>query len=163
MNSIKYRSSVTDDKEDITALLSTCFGDREKYGAVDDLEGRYLLACDEDKIVAMTGLIQDSPDYNGNEIDWTCVLPEYRGLGLITTMMRDLLKLQTADVYCSCLRIGDNERINMYYAMQEFGFQCVVKEHKKFNILYDKVCLDCIHKNNKTCFCAEDLYVKQTS
>lgn len=84
---ITYRNSTENDIDQIDTLLKICFGDRAKYGALDRIKDRYILCFDDDNLIAMTGLSILS-DFNGYEIDWTCVHPDYRHSGLITGMIR---------------------------------------------------------------------------
>jgi hypothetical protein len=70
---IIYRKSKEEDKPQIHQLLSECFGNRTKYGDVDNLTNRYLLAFDDNVLIAMTGIINVPPDFYGSEIDWTCI------------------------------------------------------------------------------------------
>lgn len=156
------RKSTTNDSQIIAELLLACFGDQVKYGAVDNLENRYLLAFKDNKLVAMTGLQKESSFYNGSEIDWTCVLPEYRKQGIITEVMSLAIEGCSEDVYCSCLRLHDNTKVNLDFCMKTLGFELVQKAHKQFCSLYNKSCNDCIYKKESYCICCEDLYVKRT-
>ena len=69
---ITYRRSNKSDKNDILKLIESRFGNRDSYGVTDNLDGRYLLAFDDNDLIAMTGLI-DGGFYAGPEIDWTCI------------------------------------------------------------------------------------------
>lgn len=155
------RKSTQEDLEAISNLLKICFGDRTKYGATDNLEDRYVLAFENEQLIAMTGLVERSPSYYGSEIDWTCVLPEYRGKGLMTSILSFVIKETDRDIYCSCLRLHDNDRVNLQHCMDRLGFDCVAKAHKRFCSDYMRACDDCVFKQPKTCHCCEDLYVKR--
>jgi predicted GNAT family N-acyltransferase len=158
-----YRRSTQQDYIAIDKLLKSCFGDRAKYGALDNLENRYLLAFDGDKLIAMTGLCNNSPVFFGAEIDWTCMLPEYRGKGIVVNMIKEIIKDCTTDIYCSCLRLHNNSKINLHHSMQALGFECVGKSYKTFDSRYHKACDDCIYKLDGPCACYEDLYLRKSS
>ena len=157
---ILYRKSKQDDYNSIKNLLETCFGDRRQCGALDNLENRYLLAFDDNKLVAMTGLILESIEFNGSEIDWTCIYPEYRGNGIITNMLENLLETTDRNVFCSCLKLYGNEKVNLYYAMNRLGFNCTLKNYKRFDSDITKACDVCNHKKLPHCVCCEDVFVR---
>lgn len=156
--SITYRKSTFDDREKIDKLLKSCFGDRSKYGALDDIDGRYLLAFDGDELIAMTGLSTASA-FNGYEIDWTCVSPTYRHNGFITNMIKDCIDGIQKPIYCSCLRLPNKEKINLNHAMNVLGFQLIIKNYKTYDSKHMKACNDCIYRKDKQCVCHEDLYI----
>lgn len=155
------RKSTVNDSKIVAALLLVCFGDRVKYGAINNLEDRYFLAFEGNQLVAMTGLQKESPLYYGSEIDWTCVLPEYRGRGIITNLMSMAIKECDNDIYCSCLRLHDNTKVNLDFCMKILGFELVQKAHKRFCALYNKECDDCVYKTDGDCICCEDLYIRR--
>lgn len=158
---IIYRKSKNNDRENINNLLKICFGERENYGALDNLEGRYLLAFENEKLVAMTGVMLSSPAFCGSEVDWTCVLPEFRGNGLVTNMLKEALKETKCDVFCSCLRLHENDKVNLYHAMNENDFVCLIKNYKTFKKGITKACFDCVYDKGENCFCSEDLYIRR--
>ena len=92
------RLSTEADKSSISTLMSYCFGDREQYGAFDDLNGRYILAFDEDILVAMTGIIFNT-DYNAFEIDWTCTRPQYQRWGIMHELFKRVCNLTDEVIY----------------------------------------------------------------
>lgn len=156
-----HRFSTLSDFEDINTLLKICFGNREKYGALDNLKGRYLLIFDKNKLIAITGIVdeEDSP-FNGNEIDWTCCLPEYRNLGIITSALKLIMQDVKKDLYCSCYRAPQKEHANMHNIMLNLGFECVSYQYKTFDSRYFNACNDCNFRKNGICICHEDLYFK---
>lgn len=160
-DNIYFRRSEQKDYSSVNELLKQCFGDRERYGALENLEGRYLLAFDDDKLIAMTGIFLKSPTFDGSEIDWTCILPEYRKKGIITKMMTEIIKDVDNDIYCSCLRLHDNKDINLKYVMNTLGFECVKKGYRTYHMLHTDACNYCIYRLEKGCVCYEDLYVKR--
>ena len=107
-------------------LIYSCFGNLQKYGVLDDLEDRYLLAFDGDKVVAMTGLKRKS-GFNGCEIELTCVHPEYRKNGIAVRMIAEVIRDVKTDIYILCLRLHNNSNITLKYAMNLLGFKCVMK------------------------------------
>ena len=143
---IKYRKSTEYDKVNIQKLIEERFGNRESYGVLDNIENRYLLAYDDDRLIAMTGL-NNSGYYNGLEVDLTCILKEYEGRGIITHMLTELLKGCTRDVYCSCWRVTDNEKVNLYHSMQSLGFEIAIRGRINFNSKYNNCSNIC--KNSK--------------
>ena len=157
---LEIRKSTENDKENISNLLKMCFGNRDKYGATDNLENRYILVYDKEKLIAMTGLIEESPDYYGAEIDWTCVHPDYRRKGIVTKIVSIVIEGCEKDIYCSCLRLYGTGSVNLQYCMDKLDFQCVKPSHKKFFSKYTKVCNDCIYKLDGGCKCEEDLYIR---
>lgn len=157
---IKYRMSKEKDYEDIKKLLDTCFGDRTAFGVLEHLDDRYLLAFDNKKLIGMTG-ISTSKNLNGYEIDWTCVLPEYRRHGLITDMISQCIKDCTDRVYCSCWRMSNTDRVNLQHAMNSLGFNRVIKYYKSYNSEHNNFCEKCVLYNKQSvCSCYEDLYLK---
>lgn len=155
---LEYRKSTEIDRNKIDTIMHICFGDGYQDISLNEINNRYLLAFDNDKLIAMTGLCE-SLEYVGKEIDWTCILPEYRGRGIITNMIREVIKDCQDDIYCSCWRLIGDDKVNLDYAMQELGFVCVVKDHKKYDNMYHQVCLGCV-KRYDGCKCCEDLYLR---
>lgn len=156
---ITYRNSTESDKNIIEELIGQRFGNRDSYGVTDNLNGRYLLAFDNNTLVAMTGLI-DCGFYNGPEIDWTCIRKEYEGHGIITKMIETVIKDVKSDIYCSCWRLYDNQEVNLHHAMNKLGFELVNKEHKKFNAEHYN-CKNICKGYKENCKCYEDLYIKR--
>lgn len=161
---INYRYSKETDLDDISELLKICFGDRDNCGALDNLNHRYLLALDGTKLIAMTGLCEkDKSNYNGKEIDWTCCHPDYRNKHITTKLFEIILKDIKDNVYCSCWRLSNLDRVNLQGIMDRYNFKCVIKAHKVYKYPYTKACDICIINNGKNCICYEDLYLMQIS
>lgn len=82
-------------------LFKSCF-------RVDEisLTSRYKVAIEDDKIVAVSGILPVSEsNYQGYEIDWTCCHTAYRGRGYVSAIIRECLNELPDDkipVYCSC-------------------------------------------------------------
>lgn len=155
---ITFRRSTVDDLDAVSDLINQCFGFRED-NPLYNIESRYLLAFDEHKLVAMTGIIFSSK-YNGLEVDWTGVDKDYRGTGLITNMLRNLLSEHKCDVYCSCWRLYNRKDVNLHFAMKELGFTLLRESHKKYNSKECEVCKVCVNNIGDNCICCEDLYIR---
>lgn len=155
-----YKYSTQLDKDKISELVNICFGNRDLFGVLDNLDNRYLLAFDNNKLIAMTG-ISESKELKGLEIDWTCVHPDYRGKGIITTLLKELVEGWHKDIYCSCWRMGNNNKINLHHAMQKLGFKETIREYRKYYSKVSKVCDRCVMKSKGVCICYEDLYLKE--
>lgn len=156
---IHYRKSKESDLEQIKNLIETCFGDRTAYFVYYNLDERYSLAFDDNKLIAMTGITDDCV-YDGLEVDWTCVHPDYRHLGLVTDMLRELIPSNCdKDIYCSCWKTSD--KINLYHAMKEFGFELSVENYRTYES-NSEACKICVNNGKiENCHCSEDLYIKK--
>lgn len=162
MNTFTVRKSSIGDEKDISSLLKQCFGDRDKYGAIDCIQNRYLLTFDGEKLVAMTGVCgSEISELNGSEIDWTCCDIEYRNKHLISNMLKTLLSSIDEPVYCSAWHEHNKEFANMHYILTKFGFTCVKKSHKSFNKRFNSACDDCVNCTSLYCTCCEDLYMRK--
>lgn len=157
--SLQCRLSTGFDVFLIEELIQECFGDRDQFGVLENIEKRYWLIFDGDKLVGMTGLLNDSPEYNGAEIDWTCLLPKYRGRGIMTNAIKEVIKNCDKDIYCSCWKNKGKDKINLHNSMDELGFVLVSEGHKKYNSKSTKACAVCVNRVTD-CYCQEDLYVK---
>ena len=158
---LTFRMSTDADRENISSLIELKFGDRTRYHVLDNLEGRYFIAINNDGvIVAMTGL-NFSNEYNGPEIDWTCVADDYTNKGLITYMISKVISNYNGDIYCSCWR-NYHSVINLRNAMSKNGFVPVLVPRLNFSTDYYN-CKDiCVKYKpiNGVCTCCEDLYVR---
>lgn len=157
---ITYKRSNNHDILNIIDLFTICFGNRISDEVYKNINGRYLLAYDGTKLIAMTGINHDTI-YNGAEVDWTCVHSDYRGQGIITSMLRGLLTDITEDVYCSCWHEHNNSRVNLHHAMETLGFNLVLEGNKRASYLTHKACKQCCKCMGTECQCSEDLYVRR--
>ena len=163
------RLSREEDKEIIEQLLESSFGNRNHFGALDNLLGRYLLAFIDDKLVAMTGLYYIE-DYKHFEIDWTCTHPSYRGRGIMHELFNRICNLTDEPIYCSCWREPNKDVINLYSLMVAFNFKEVMKPRVTWDSRYNCDCGKtgfCVaqKRENETrqpCRCYEDLWVRET-
>lgn len=156
---ITFRKSKWVDYAILNNLLFSCFGNMQKYGALENLEGRYLLAFSEDKVVAMVGLKSDS-GFNGCEIELVCVHPEYRKNGIAVRMIAEVIRDIKTDIYILCLRLHNNSDITLKYAMNLLGFKCVMKGYRRYESICSDRCVECIYRK-EDCSCGEDLYVRK--
>jgi GNAT superfamily N-acetyltransferase len=156
------RFSVESDKEKIIELLEICFGYRGDEGAYENIPGRYLLYFIENKLVAMIGLIYDSEFASGVEISWTCTHPEYRNQGLMGELFAYITDITDNDIYCSCWKLPEKEKINLYSLMERYNFELILHGHIK-NIYPHKCSAGntCPHFTGNGCICSQDLYVRK--
>lgn len=150
------------DKEELRKLFKSCFGNiAEINGSLDHLESRYKVAIEDDKIIAVSGILPvEQSNYQGYEITWTCCDTAYRGKGYITAILRKCLNELPDDkipLYCSCWRIQSNPFINMIYVMRSLGFKEVSRNRLNYIHGHSKECIDCLYNCDK-CFCCEDLW-----
>ena len=157
------RLSTIKDEKAIEKLMNICFGKREPDKVFKNLQGRYLLVFEDDKLVGMTGLYW-SDEYNAFEMDWTCTHPEYRKQGIMHELFKRICNYTDEKIYCSCWRFGGNEKINLYSLMKDFGFEEVLRPRVAYrcgvNCSVDFICQG---RNDKglNCYCYEDLYVRK--
>lgn len=156
------RKSTVHDKKRIKQLMQTCFGDRNNLEPYKNLDGRYYLYFLDDKLVAMTGITEDS-EYGALEIDWTCTLPEYRHKGFQQLLFREVLRDTDMPVYCSCWRLP-GEEVNLKSLMSMFGFEEVVHSRVHWKVPHN--CFrdyegGCTYCTGIGCECYEDLFVRE--
>lgn len=164
------RLSTENDKDKINELIMMCFGDRNNFGVLGNLAGRYLLAFDDNKtsLIAMTG-INWCEKYKGFEIDWTCTNPKYQQKGIMHELFKRICALTDGDIYCSCWRHQNKDRINLYSLMRDFGFEEI--EHSRVTCSCESSRISfCVaqksHIENgsvikESCKCCEDLYLRK--
>ena len=157
MQTIRY--STETDKKDIQALIESRFGVRES--AYEDLENRYLLCFEDDKLIGITGCSK-SPRFNGYEIDWTCIAHSAEGKGIITELIRQVIEGVTEDIYCSCWRTNDKSDIHLHHAMAEHGFSPCLPVRIQYDSRYMNCPNECTSYTGKGCHCFEDLYIKKS-
>lgn len=162
------RISKEEDKEQINELLMLCFGDRSQFGCLENLKGRYLLAYDNNKLIGITGLYYNQ-ELKRYEIDWTGTHPEYRHKGIMHELFKRICNFTDEDIYCSCWRHQDKDRINLYSIMRDFGFKEVVKPIMTHDSVYNCICGKsgyCVVQKitdgkREHCRCYEDLYLRE--
>ena len=161
--SMIIRNVCDSDKEELRQLFKSCFGRiAEINGSLEPLESRYKVAIEDNRIVAVSGILPvEQSNYQGYEITWTCCDEKYRGKGYITTILRECLKELPNDnipLYCSCWRIKSNQAINMIHVMESLGFKELYKNRLNYVHNHTKECLGCLY-DTKDCFCCEDLWI----
>ena len=177
MNNKDYyiRFSRSSDKEQIKRLTMLCFGDRDHYDILKNIENqRYLLAFTNGMLVAMTGLIW-SNEYNGLEVDWTCTHPDYQHKGIMHNLFERICTLTDEDIYCSCWRYDGFKEVNLHSLMRDFGFEAVLEPRVTWDTYYNCSCGRngyCCHQTKSIssagiitknhCRCYEDLYIRRT-
>ncbi len=166
------RFSRESDKSQIALLTALVFGNIDADDALTNLDNRYLLAFDNDKLAAMTGITWNS-EYGGNEIEWTCTHPKYRKRGIMSELFRRICELTDEDIYCSCLRLCGHRKVNLHAIMKAFNFKLVKKNDKVWSTSSNcnsgktKYCsLQKSHMEDKRlvrekCMCHEDMYVRK--
>ncbi|MGN0240293.1 MAG: GNAT family N-acetyltransferase, partial [Candidatus Weimeria sp.] len=119
-----FRFSRESDKEAVRDCLYESFGTRvEEEGGISWLNGRYLMALDMGKVIAVTGILpEEKSAYLGCEVTFTCVRRAYRRQGLLTSMLLYLLKElyesgYQGEVYCSCWHLAFADKINLHHVM----------------------------------------------
>jgi N-acetylglutamate synthase-like GNAT family acetyltransferase len=160
---LSYRYSHKGDENIIYSILLECFGYMKQELVTNNIGGRYLMCFDNDRLVAITGLGW-SDILRCAEIDWTCVIPEYRKQGIIEDMLDKLISSTNERIVCSCWRLGTNTNVNLHKVMDKFGFKLVLKDISRSRRGYNcsrtgNYCAGC---TGKDCVCSEDLYELQT-
>lgn len=159
------RKSTENDKELIQQLMLLFFGFKDNLEPYENLDGRYYLYFKDNKLVAMTGVIF-SDEYMGLEIDWTCTHPDYRHNGFMQELFRVMLNGVYQDVYCSCWRLPNSDKVNLHTLMYLFGFKEVIKSRVHWKVPYN--CFrnyknDCVNCTGINCECYEDLYLRKVN
>lgn len=170
------RFSREEDKSQINELMMKCFGDRKHCGFLEHLDGRYLLAFDEQEsmLIGMTGLYY-SKLHNAYVVDWTCTHPEYRHQGVMQELFSRICNLTDEAIYCSCWRLEGNEHVNLFHVMNYFGFEEVINSSVVWDSFYN--CESgreyyCVMQKchiergvagsvRERCKCYEDLYLRR--
>lgn len=167
------RFSKKTDESQIRELIRLCFGYGDHCGAFKNLNGRYLLAFDdEDNLIGMTGLIW-CKEYNGYEVDWTCTHPNYREMGIMHELFKRICSLTDENIFCSCWRLQDKEQPNLHSLMKDFGFKEVIHTRVTWDTNYNchsgqsyYCAAEPSHVEHGTlvkspCRCYEDLYLRK--
>lgn len=158
------RKSTLNDKNIIQQLMLICFGDKNDLEPYENLTDRYYLYFADNVLVAMTGLTSNS-EYGHLEIDWTCTHPQYRHKGYMQALFAEMLKDAHDDIYCSCWRLPQKDKANLYTLMSMFGFKEVIHTRIHWKVPYncfrnyDGGCTCCVGRN---CECYEDLYMRKS-
>ena len=155
------RLSKESDKQQIQQLIETCFGDRLNKKYLDNLDGRYYVIELDNKIVAMTGLCNNTKFKDGVEIDWTCTHPDFRNRGLMHKLFTKIINLTNKNIYCSCWKLPEKDYVELGSLMKSFSFNCISEAYITCDLS------KCKFNNKKgcanyrpNCKCQEDLYLR---
>ena len=157
------KKSTTDDKELVQQLMQLCFGDNNKIEPYENLEDRYYLLFKDNTLVAMTGLTSAS-EYGRLEIDWTCTHPEHRHNGYMKELFTKMLNGVQEPVYCSCWRLSNKNKPNLYTLMCLFDFEEFIQTRVHWKVPHNCFCKyasDCPYCTGIGCECYEDLYLRK--
>lgn len=156
--SIYYRRSNKKDIPSIYELYVSRFG-LATQDVITNVENRYLLAFDDNLLIGMTG-IKNNSTYKGLEIDWTCIREEYEGKGIATKLISILIGPLKEDIYCSCWKIDKKAEPTLNNTMKSLGFKKVMKNNQILEYQYND-CKECPYKKFENCKCYKDLYMRK--
>lgn len=156
ISELNIRMSIETDINGIDELVQSCFGKRDD--AVKDIAGRYLLAFDGDRLVAMTGLSSISDTGYDYEVDWTCTHPDYQGNGIMTYLLNRVVEGCDSSIAYLAWRRNDEEA-QVANVLKRCGFKLKCRAYKERHNASCRSKQKCIYYS--TCgSCYEDLYVK---
>lgn len=161
-----FSKSSKSDVEKIISVIERCFGVRKQ--AYDGIEnGRYIVVTDMEtgKIVGITGLSRNDDYVGGYEADYTCVIPEYRGMGVGTSLVDALIK-DAKDagldrLYWSAW-VNCGGRCLVEPLLLKFGFVRVLTPRIGFKVDFNCNMVtkkECVNSSGVGCSCSEDLWV----
>ena len=159
--SIRFRRSTRDDKRQMEFVFNQYFGKRPIDGVFSDLDNRYIVACEKDTgdIVGFAGVISpEFSEFQGYEIDWSCVLPEYHNTSLLMNLLLEVTKNCDRDVYCESWRVDGAPETDLLSQLKKIGFKQIVEAYRLADSSYSSACLTCNIKK-RPCQCCYDLYV----
>lgn len=157
------RKSKESDIGNVQELMCLCFGDHNGAEPYENITDRYYLYFDGDNLVAMSGVTSNS-EYGHLEIDWTCTHPEYRHKGYIQALFKEMLNDVHEDVYCSCWRVSNKNKANLYTIMSLFGFEEVIPGRVHWKTPHTCFCNykgECVYYTDIDCECYEDLFLRK--
>ena len=67
-------------------------------------------------------MLTSNIEYGHLELDWTFARPEHRHKGYIQKLFDEMLNGVHESIYCSCLRLPDNDKANLHTLMSFFDF-----------------------------------------
>ena len=129
-------------------------------------KGCYLIYTDVNgMILGCTGITctQNSPaEY---KIDWTCVLKEFRGMGIMRELFKRVLLLAgDCSVMCNAWRLSGNETANLHKILVENGFQLSLPKRitwvKGVTCVTDGYRRGCVFDSGNYCRCHQDIYMR---
>lgn len=155
-------------KKDIPAiehLWKSCFNFQAPYSSyMDGVEdGKYFVYDVNGTIIGMTGFWFQSQYSSPFALDWCCVDPEYRKLGVMRELLACMLPLVTASpVYVSCWGTDTKSgNVHLENLMHENGFSLVIS--KVVQWLPDVTCSSkntCVMYRGAKCSCFESLFCR---
>ena len=163
----EIRKSRYEDYKAIRTIIEKSFGQREDYPEYCDgyEKGRYMLYLRNQVPIAMSGINREGSCYTGYmpEVDYTAVLPEYRGQGIMTCLFEKILKDMPDKLYYSAWRTSaDYDRANAERLLRHFGFEEIKRPHVEFKIGTNcdyRSLQECVYYTGRNCHCYEDLWV----
>ena len=160
---VKYRQSKSGDTEEISKLFKSCFCDFNAYDKSYDnplyeLDGRYIVATVDNKIVGMSGVCYDK-EKDTYSLDYTCVDPEYRNNGITEQLFSILIPMhEDKEIWFEVWRATWEDRAESLF--KKFGFKQCKKAFKTYVKRFDK-CSNCRFDKGVDCICESDLYVHE--
>lgn len=160
------RLSTEDDENIIRELIDLCFGVRAHSHIFNDLNGRYYLYFEKDKLVAMSGINRTTDCCDKLEVDWTCTHPDYQGQGYMQKLFRVMLTDidPNEDIYCSCWHWFNRDQINLKSVMKAFRFKLILEPRIHYKVPHNcraRQASDCKGWQGESCECYEDLYLRK--
>ena len=160
-----FRKSTYKDIPDIADLLLESFGGMAIHAnALSNVDGRYVLLFDDNKLVAMSGVLPLSEsDFDGYEITFTCTLASERNKGYMSRLFEymlndfDISYLGKPLYICAWNR---SDRAFLDSILCKNGFSLVRPDYISRNSAYSKICSCCLY-DTMNCKCCDDLYLRQ--
>lgn len=108
---MKFREANPKDIDEIVNILKQTFSEEDSKSAENEVKEMfsnsqnkptYIIAEENNKIIAVTGYIQSWFDFNAYEIFWVAVHPNYQGSGIgkkiIEYTTNEIKKIKEADI-----------------------------------------------------------------
>lgn len=164
MDNISYRFSNKQDKDAIIRLWKSCFNVLNEPDFLENYEnGRYLVCMHYNELIGMASLYPET--MYTYELTWVGVLPEYRGMGIATELIRRLVILSgNCRITTEAWKTGLNgDRAHLDSALRESGFKLEIPDGvthiKPLTCQSYKQCAQRGYcKDTKGCSC--DIYVR---
>ncbi len=160
-----FKKSTHRDIPDIADLLLESFGGMAiQADALSNVDGGYVLLFDDNKLVAMSGILPLSEsDFDGYEITFTCTLASERNKGYMSRLFEymlndfDILHPGEPLYVCAWNRFG---KAFLDSILHKYGFTLVRSDYISRDSAYSKVCSCCLY-DVMDCKCCDDLYLRQ--
>lgn len=160
---VKYRKSTSVDTKEISKLFKSCFCDFNAYdksydNPVYELDGRYIVATVDGKIVGMAGVCYDK-EKDTYSLDYACVSSEYRNNGITEQLFSIIIPMyEDKEIWFEAWKATWEERAESLF--KKFGFKQYKKAFKTYVKRFDK-CSNCRYDKGADCMCESDLYVHE--